>query len=137
MPVNRVHWHDTQLVRGILRHVPPGYRAVTTRTDADVRFYTALAQSPRLPPQRRAHFETLWKAILDEGLQPSGLLVACLRAMGPVIGHTSPILPNRLAKFCFTNRVWCRVPGSLYPAPRGTAPEQRARAYLIITPEDT
>ena len=40
-----------------------------------------------------------------------------------------------IGRFCIENSVWCRVPGQLYPYPQGTAPEHRARSYLIIEPE--
>lgn len=131
--MSAVRWHDRHLTPAILRNVPPGYRAVLTAEEATTR-WCEVSDRAALPPVRRAHFETLFSAVL-EGLQPSGLLVACLASHSPLLGHTSPILPKRFGRFCIENSVWCRVPGKLYPLPRGTAPEYRARSYLIITPE--
>lgn len=128
-----VYWQHRRLTPAVLGHVPPGYRAVLTKDDATAR-WCDVADRVALPPQRREHFETLWTAVLD-GLQPSGLLVACLTSLAPLLGHTSNILPKRFGRFCIENSVWCRVPGKLYPYPRGTAPEYRARSYLIIAPE--
>lgn len=87
-----------------------------------------------LPPRQRHQYGLLWEAALGEGFQESGLLLLCLSALSHVLGHTSPIVPKRFGRFCADQRLWCRVPGKLYPHPRWGAPGQRARSYLVLAP---
>lgn len=134
MTSHPIRWRDPVLWPYPLSCVPVGYTAVT---DADQAYGIGLNafRSGDLPSQLHKHFVTLWDVMLRKGFQPSGLLLACLSTLPPVLGHTSDIIPKRLARFCYTMNVWCRVPGKLYPHPRGDIPGQRTRCYLVLTPD--
>lgn len=127
----RVYWRSQALWPGLTDAVPAGYRAVTYRARAEHRAADVMAC---LDPKRHSQFNALWSAALDEGFQPSGLLLVCLSALAPVLGHSSPTVPKRFGQFCLSHRLWCRVPGKLYPHPRVDAPGERCRAYVVLEP---
>lgn len=87
-----------------------------------------------LPPQRAEHFTALWDFTLDTGLQPSGLLLTCLRALPHPDGHTSRITVRRFGEFMLNHRLWQYVPGRLYPATCDLVPGERLRAYVLLRP---
>lgn len=129
MKGRRIYWRSPELWPGLTDGIPPGYRAVTCRARADRRAADVMAD---LDPKRHTQFHMLWSAALDQGFQPSGLLLVCLSALAPVLGHSSATVPKRFGQFCLTRRLWCRVPGKLYPYPRADAPGERSRAYLVL-----
>jgi len=112
-----------------MAHVPAGFVAVTDRARASELGAEACAG---LAPLQREQYGLLWETVLDAGFQPSGLLVACLTALAPALGHTSATVPKRFGQFCTQQGLWVRVPGKLYPNPRGDVPGRRSRCYLVL-----
>jgi hypothetical protein len=126
-----IRWRDPALWPGVLAHVPAHHRVVSDPVCAEQIGVSAFAE---LREPRRGQFTELWIAALHLGLQPSGLLLVNLPALAPVLGHTSSTVPKAMNRFCLHQQLWCRVPGKLYPHPRGDAPGQRSRSYLVIEP---
>jgi hypothetical protein len=127
-----IRWRDAALWPKVQQHVPAGYRAVS---DVDRALEIGLEAFSGLYSLQQQQYTALWEAAIERGLQPSGLLLTCVSTLSPVIGHTSPTVAKRFGRFCATQRLWCRVPGRLYPAPREDAPGQRTRCHLILEPE--
>jgi hypothetical protein len=125
-----IRWRDPALWPGVLAHVPPGCQVVRERDRAEQAGVAAFAS---LDKRRRRQYTDMWLAALDLGLQPSGLLLVNLLSLASVIGHRSPRMPRAMNQFCIEQKVWCRVPGKLYPHPRdGDLPGQRSFCYLVI-----
>jgi hypothetical protein len=127
--VRLIRWQDPALWPDVLELVPPGFVAVTDRDRAGELGYLACGG---LAPLQREQYRLLWEAALDTGFQPSGLLVTCLVTLAPVLGHTSATVPKQFARFCVEEKLWVRVPGKLYPHPRGDVRGRRSRCFLVI-----
>ena len=127
-----IRWRDPGLWPYVQQHVPAGYRAVTDLGEALTIGPAAFAT---LPARKREQYEWLWETMLADGIQPSGLLVACLGALATSLGHTSNIAPKRFGTFCTNNLVWRYVPGKLYPYGWPGAPGERSRCYIILAPD--
>jgi len=124
-----IRWQDPALWPAVRAQVPPGFVAVIDRARASELGDEACIG---LAPLQQQQYRLLWETVLDVGFQPSGLLVACLATLAPVLGHTSATVLKRFGKFCAEQRLWVRVPGPLYPNPRGDAPGRRSRCYLVL-----
>lgn len=137
MTSHRIRWTDHVLSPYELAHVPPGCCAVTDPALARERVHDVLRETDL--PARHAHrYAALWEACLRHGMQPSGLVVACLRALAQDAGFTTNTVARRWSAWCVQHHLWVRVPGRLYYRhPRTHNPHlgQRSRAYLVIAPD--
>lgn len=127
-----IRWRDRALWPSVLASIPAGYDVARDRHAADERAYHLM--NMLLPPRRAEHFATLWDTSLDTGLQPSGLLLACLAALPRPEGHASGITARRFGAFVLNHKLWHYVPGKLYPATCDTVPGDRLRAYVVLRP---
>lgn len=125
-----IRWRDPVLWPNVLATVPPGYEPVDDRDAADS---LAEATFRHLASRKLDQYRTLWKAALDAGLQPSGLLLMRIAHLAPAIGLTSKAVPEQWFKLLCDHGVLHYVPGSLYP--HGSGPgATRTRCYLILRP---
>lgn len=123
-----IHWRHPVLLQGVLAAVPPGYEPVTDRATADSVAETAFGH---LDSRKRHQYRTLWKAALDTGLQPSGLLLMRITHLAGAIGLRSKAVPEQWSKLLRDYGVLHYVPGRLYP--HGSRPgPTRTRCYLIL-----
>jgi hypothetical protein len=117
----------------MLVHVPPEFEAVTN-LHAALPLIEPHIRAAGLPATRAEHFQALWRAFLQRGMQPSGLVLHRLPGLIDVLGHTTTGTAGRWAQFCTRRRLWVHVPGRFVP-PIQPASEQRVRAYLVIKPK--
>lgn len=125
-----IRWRDPVLWPGMLRHVPQGFEAVTDPQDARGLIGPQIVAAG-LPEIRAEHFQTLWMAWLDRGMQPSGLVLSRLGALTDAIGHESTGTIRRWMQFCQRRRLCVYVPGKLSPS-RNAGSGERTRAFLVV-----
>lgn len=136
MTSRRIRWDDRTLSPYELTFVPPNCRAVTDPNLARQRIRDVLTHA-ELPAHRAQRYLTLWDSCLYHGLQESGLVVACLRALADAVGLPSSAITRQWSAWCIDQQVWVSVPGRLYSRhPRARDPHLglRTRAYLVIAP---
>lgn len=125
---NYIRWRDRILWPTTLATVPLGYEPVKDRPTADVIAEAAFAG---LDDRRLEQYRTLWRTALDQGLQPSGLLLMRIGALAPAIGLVSKTVPEQWYRMLERKGVLHHVPGKLYP--HGSRPGNvRTRCYLIL-----
>jgi uncharacterized protein (DUF433 family) len=84
-----------------------------------------------LPDTRARHFQELWTAWLDRGMQPSGLVLSRLNGLTDVLGHRTTGTIRRWMQFCQRRSLCVYVPGKLLPS-RSPGSGERTRAFLVI-----